>query len=129
MASVFPDSIDNRLWFSDVKVSQKSTMDSYQNLISNENYTEASELLNNSEVSFLGKEVLDTFEDEIIKIEEYIDGNLTANTNWYFTDHVPNHIKVGEPWVSDKDDFTVIVASTQAGISEQQLGVETGLVE
>ena len=60
--SIFPDGIDTRVYFSDICLEDVPVMNTYQELIKSEKYSEASELLNNNDnITFYGAWVLNLF--------------------------------------------------------------------
>lgn len=68
----FPECIDGRLYFCDIDVSQVPIMKNYYIFLNAENYTRASEYLNNSEVYFYGAWLLNLLENRLCAIGEYL---------------------------------------------------------
>lgn len=71
-SSNFPTSIDDRTFLHDISLDQLDTVNEYRNYIANGNYTQASELLNNSDVGFYGAWILNLFENRLVAIENYV---------------------------------------------------------
>lgn len=72
ISSNFPTSIDDRIFLHDISLDQLDTVNEYRNYIANGNYTQASELLNNSDVGFYGAWVLNLLENRLVAIENYV---------------------------------------------------------
>lgn len=51
--SIFPDGIDSRVFFSDIDLDNVNVMSEHGDLIKQGKYTDASQLLNNSDVFFM----------------------------------------------------------------------------
>ena len=67
--SVFPNQIDPLIFFSDINIDQVPTMESYYNLLYQNNFSQASNLLNNSDCDFYGAYVLNLIENCLYAIE------------------------------------------------------------
>ena len=68
----FPNGIDDRLFLSDVSISKIPIVNEYRYHLSNDNYTRASELLNNSDVFFYGAWILNLLEERLCAIGKVI---------------------------------------------------------
>lgn len=101
--SVFPDAIDERIFFSDVDLEHLELMQTYQNLIKQSKYTEASELLNNSDASFYGAWILNLLENRLHNIGDYLINNENIEkppTNLY-QDNAPESIENNLVWIGN----------------------------
>ncbi len=72
IATVFPVSIDDRVFFSDINISQIPIMQNYYRLLNNGKYTLASEYLSNSEAFSYGAWCLNLLENRLYAIEKYV---------------------------------------------------------
>ena len=70
--SIFPNGIDSRIFFSDISIDHIDLMSQYQSLIKQGKYSEASQLLNNSDASFYGAWIFNLFDNRLKNIGEYI---------------------------------------------------------
>jgi len=70
--SIFPNGIDSRIFFSDISIDYIDLMSQYQTLIKQGKYSEASQLLNNSGVSFYGAWIFNLFDNRLKNIGEYL---------------------------------------------------------
>ncbi len=68
----FPQRIDDRIFFQDINLQQLQIMKHYYSLLNSNNYTKASEFLNNSEVFFYGAWLLNLFEERLRAIGDYL---------------------------------------------------------
>lgn len=68
----FPNGIDDRLFLSDISLSQVPIMNEYRYHLTNGNYTMATELLNNSGVFFYGAWILNLLEERLCAIGKVI---------------------------------------------------------
>ena len=64
----FPTQIDDRVYFSDISISQIPVMKQFYNLLNTGAYTKASELLENSEVFYYGAWCLNLLENRLYAI-------------------------------------------------------------
>lgn len=69
LQSVFPAEIDERVFFQDVSLDQLQTYNEYQNLLATGQYSKASELLLNSDITAYSAEVFNYFERKLYNIE------------------------------------------------------------
>ena len=68
----FPQEIDQRMFFSDICIDQVPIMQEYYKLLNAGNYDMASDLLNNSEVSFYGAWLLNMWENRLNAVGDYV---------------------------------------------------------
>lgn len=68
----FPNGIDDRAFMQDINIEQVPIMNKYYSLLSNGNYTQASELLNKSEVYSYGAWCLNLIENRLNAIGNYL---------------------------------------------------------
>ena len=100
--SKFPAEIDDRIFFQDINVSQIPVMNDYYQYLNAENYTKASELLNNSEVFFYGAWLLNLLENRLYVIESHLI-NTKKNKLTEYSDSQPveSELYNGMNWVGD----------------------------
>lgn len=72
ITSRFPNSIDDLTFFQDISISQIPVMENYYKLLNAQNYTMASEYLNNSGVFFYGAWCLNLLENRLYAIGNYV---------------------------------------------------------
>ena len=70
--SQFPLNIDDRIYFQDVNLSQLNIKKNFEHFLEEESYSEASDVLNNTDIDFFGASVLNLLENRLVAIEEYI---------------------------------------------------------
>lgn len=122
----FPTDIDSRIFFSDLKASQLDTEKHYQELLSNNKLTDATQYINSSSVSFIGADLLNMLQDELIEIEKYI-SNLKPGGQLVTSYAFPKNLEVGTNWISSRDDLDNSIAITSA--SELYTDQDTGIIE
>lgn len=103
--SKFPNEIDDRLFLSDVSLSQVPIMNEYRSLLNKGDYSSASALLNNSGVFYYGAWILNLLEDRLCKIGEAIINEedhslMTYNT---LTMSQMTDITLGMNWITDEE--------------------------
>ena len=96
----FPNSIDDRLFLSDVSLSQLPVMKKYKNSLLNKNYSAASEILNNSNVFFYGAWMLNLFEDRLHAIGKAII-NEEEHSLMSYTNDEPVQLSGEVHWIGD----------------------------
>ena len=94
----FPNSIDDRVFMQDININQVPIMNRYYSLLSNGNYTQSSELLNNSEVYSYGAWCLNLIENRLYAIGNYVMNLEDINLVTY---------SESEPVISELDDNMV----------------------
>ena len=99
--SVFPDGIDPRFYFSDMSLDDVSLMSTYQELIKNGKYSEASELLNDSDISFYGAWVLNLFENRLRNIGAYLLTKEKPKANIYQSSEPTEDLEKNLIWIGD----------------------------
>ena len=93
----FPTSIDDRIFFQDICIDKLKIMEKYQKFISAGAYTNASNYINSSNVSFYGAYILNLLEVRLIAIEEYLE-TLEKPDIVAYTDTEPTGAEVGYCW-------------------------------
>ena len=68
----FPDAIDDRIFFQNINIDQSHIMDNYYAILDANDYTKASEYLNNSGVYFYGAWLLNMLENRLNAIGNYL---------------------------------------------------------
>ena len=106
--SKFPNEIDDRLFLSDVSISQVPIMNEYRTLLNKGDYSSASALLNDSGVFYYGAWILNLLEDRLCKIGEAIINEedhslMTYNT---LTMSQMNDVTLGMNWITDEEIIT-----------------------
>lgn len=122
----FPNSIDDRLYLSDLKLSQKDIDDNYQKLLSENKLSEASQYINSSDVSFIGAEVLNELQDELIAIINYVN-TIKQGKQLVISNAFPPDPQVGTNWISSREDLDNSIDITTA--SELYTDQDTGIIE
>lgn len=69
--SNFPNEIDDLLFFSDVRISQNEILNQFNNLISQNKFTEASNYLNSSNLNNINASLFNYFQDAVVKIQTH----------------------------------------------------------
>lgn len=95
--SKYPTSIDDKIFFQDINLDQLSVMNQYRNYIANQQYTEASNLLNDSDLDFYGAWLMNLFENRLVAIETYLLNKPNVNIVQY-NGTAPT--KQGANWIS-----------------------------
>lgn len=101
----FPQYIDGRIFFQDINLAQTQIMKQYYLLLNSNNYSKASEFLNNSEVFFYGAWLLNLFEKRLHAIYDYV-SNLPPKkplVEYQTTEPVPTDS--GVHWISSDMDI------------------------
>lgn len=94
----FPTSIDNRIFFQDVCIDKLNIMERYQKFIAAGAYTNASNYINGSNVSFYGAYILNLLEERLIAIENYAVYEMEKPDIVAYTDTEPTDKDVGYCW-------------------------------
>lgn len=71
-STVFPENIDNRIWWSDIDLTQVPTMNTYQGLLRDKNYTTATNMLKNSSVFYYGSWLINMFRNRLVALHNYM---------------------------------------------------------
>ena len=71
--SLYPDGIDPLIFYQDCDIDHRHILGEYYQLIINDHYSQASELLNDSEIDFYGAWLLNMIEDRLFATEDNID--------------------------------------------------------
>ena len=94
----FPNSIDDRIFFQDICIDNQDIMEKYQQFINSGAYTNASNYINNTNVSFYGAYVLNMLEERLIAIENYIAGTMEKPDLVIYSDNEPTDVPVNYCW-------------------------------
>lgn len=97
--SVYPNEIDPLLFFSDISIEQTDIIEHYIELIKDNKYSEASQLLNMSEVFFYGAWVLNLFGNQLNKIGAYL-LSKKKKTFFIYQDNEPD-ANEGTIWIGN----------------------------
>ena len=95
----FPSEIDNRIFAQDISISQVPIMQEYYKLLNAGNYDMASDLLNNSEVSFYGAWVLNVLEERLHAIGDYVVSTDLKPDLVTYSDAEPSTVSEGMCWI------------------------------
>ena len=71
-ATVFPDQIDNRIFWSDINLTQTDVMAEYQTRLSEGDYDGALAVINNSDVFYYGGWLINLYRNRLLALEDYI---------------------------------------------------------
>lgn len=141
--------VQSRVYFSDLRIKNKSIMNEYQRLISqsrlnNTRYSEAASLLKGlkgtdnkgylTDISFYGATLFNNIEERIVAIEEYLMSSDSVKP--HLVDYMinkPESMTVGMHWISgiDPDDSEAMVGidSTSQYENENNIDNTLGLIE
>lgn len=100
----FPKNIDDRIFFQDINLDQVSIMKYYYFLLNKNDYTSASEFLNNSEVFFYGAWILNLLEKRLVNIEDYLIKLPPKEPLVLHQSNEPTSVEVGTHWTSTEAD-------------------------
>ena len=75
--------IDDRIYFSDISISQEPIMQQYQNLISSGDYDSALDLLEDNNIDYYGADLLMMFENRLANIETKVWDFKSPNLQTY----------------------------------------------
>lgn len=97
--SVFPFNIDPRMYYQDVQLSQLNTKASYEAALDNNQYTNASTILQNSDVDYYGAYFFNKCEDKLVAVQNYL---LTVNKPdlMRYQSAEPTNVDDGMSWIS-----------------------------
>ena len=113
-ATVFPDQIDKRIYWSDINLTQTDVMAEYQTKLSEGDYDGASAVLNNSDVFYYGAWLINMFRNKMLALEDYSPNLKQSIANIYSAiepTSVTENIFVQKPdgsymystvWIEDK---------------------------
>lgn len=105
IVSKFPNEIDERLFLSDVSISQVPIMGKHRAFLIKGDYTSAYKLLDDSNVFYYGAWILNLLEDRLCKIGEAImdEEDHTLMTYNTLTVSQMNDIYDGMNWITDEE--------------------------
>lgn len=129
--------ICKRLYYSDLSNSKRNKMVEYLKLLNDQEYSKASEYLNNNNamfdektgVWFIGAELLKYFEQEIVKCMNYVDSleplkKVVVDLEGYPEDKLEN----GTHFISG-EIANIVGVEIGAGIADLYAGNELGRIE
>lgn len=104
--SKFPSGIDERFFWSDINISQMPIINDYYKYLNGENYTMASELLNNSEVFFYGAWLLNLLESRLNAVGKYV-STMEKDKLIVYSDTLPSDDTCYDNmnWIGSNDDI------------------------
>lgn len=94
----YPTSIDDRIFFQDISIDKLDIMKRYQTFIDAGAYTNASNYINGTNVSFYGAYLLNMLEERLIAIEDYVVHVLEKPDIVDYSDQEPTDVDVGYCW-------------------------------
>ena len=94
----YPTSIDDRIFFQDISIDKLEIMKRYQAFIADGAYTNASNYINNTSVSFYGAYILNMLEERLIAIEDYVVHVMEKPDMVAYSDEEPTDVEVGYCW-------------------------------
>ena len=96
--SQFPVSVDDRIYFQDINLSQLNTKTIWESYLDAGQYSDASNELNNANIDFFGASVLNLLENRLVAIENYL---LTiTKPDWtYYGTVEPSGVPEGYSWI------------------------------
>lgn len=94
----FPANIDDRIFFQDISIDKLDIMKRYQSFIAAGAYTNASNYINGTNVSFYGAYILNMLEERLIAIEDYIVNTMEKPDIVAYSDEEPTDVEVGYCW-------------------------------
>ena len=94
----YPGGIDDRIFFQDISIDKLEIMKRYQTLIANGAYTNASNYINNTNISFYGAYILNMLEERLIAIEDYVVHEMEKPDMVAYSDEEPTDVEVGYCW-------------------------------
>ena len=102
-----PPVIDDRIYFQDVRLSQMSIKNLYEEFLAQEDYSSASNLLNDEDMDFFGASILNLFENRIVAIETYVCSQEFKDekpvlTAYQSTEPEGEEVDVGFTWIDDE---------------------------
>lgn len=96
----FPSSVDDRIYFQDINLSQLNTKTNFETYLAASQYTDASNELNNANIDFFGASVLNLLENRLVAIENYL-LTLTKPSLTAYQSTEPTNVGIGFTWIED----------------------------
>lgn len=96
----FPEDIDSRLFMSDIDLEHLDIFRQYQNLIQRKMYDKASNLLKHSDSFYYGSYILNTLEDRLYRLGQYLVEKSDKEPIEYYQIENPTSMKKGIIWIS-----------------------------
>ena len=97
----YPNEIDERIFFSDCDLPHVNILTEYKELLKQEKYTEARDLLNNSKMDFYGSWLLNRLENQLNAVGSYLLTKEKPQLQVYSSD-APTNVNVGITWIGGK---------------------------
>lgn len=113
----FPQYIDDRVFFQDINLTQVPIMKQYYLLLNSNNYTKASEFLNDSEVFFYGAWLLNLLEKRLYAIGDYLTSLPPKKPLVEYQAAQPSSANNGTHWISSEEDINSDGSGTWEAIS------------
>lgn len=99
--SIFPNGIDSRIFYSDCNIENLPVLENYKQLLSVGKYTDAKNLLENSDIDYFGAWILNLLENRLYALERYLKEDVAKPELVFYSDTEPDATEVGQSWVSD----------------------------
>ena len=98
--NVFPEQIDSRLFMSDTDLEHIDLLQQYQNLLRRKKYSDASDLLENSDSFYYGASLFNLLEDRLHRIGQYLIAKEDKETIGYYQTTTPVSPRKGTFWIA-----------------------------
>ena len=97
--SVFPFSIDPRMYYQDVQLSQLDVKANFDAALDNNQYTLASQILQNSDIDYYGAYFFNKSEDKLVAVQNHVDAKVKPVLTVYQATE-PTTVENGLSWIS-----------------------------
>ena len=97
--SVFPFDIDPRMYYQDVQLYQLSDKAAYDVALDNGQYTDASTILQNSDMDYYGAYLFNKSEDKLLEVQNYL-LTVTKPELTLYQSTEPTGVDEGISWIS-----------------------------
>lgn len=97
--SIFPNEIDEQIYFHDVDLNNRPLMEIYDNLIKDGKYTEANNFISQqNDIHNYSADLFNFEQAKIYTMQDYV-LSLEKYNPHHFSSTYPKHIKKGETWI------------------------------
>lgn len=97
--SAFPLNIDPRMYYQDVQLSQMNTKTAFETALNNKQYTDASAILQNSDIDYYGAYLFNKSEDKLYSVQSYMEAKVKPDMMRYQAEE-PDDVENGMSWIS-----------------------------
>lgn len=123
-STVFPAGVDDRLYLSDMQLGDVSTMTQYQELLAAGQWTQAAQLLENSDIPYYGAWVLNLLENRLVELSRYVI-NYVNESSMVYSEFMPYNTPQGTNWVGG-DELNAF--GYVAGVDDYIMGEDVGML-